>query len=176
MAEEKTEKEMMNELSILAAALELERYGVAFYTKMSGCVRDKNGSSILKGLADDEEQHRRWIESEIDRLSPGTDPSKISPDPRMSDLIPIYVFPVLKGDACLPLKDEIKGVEVGISVENNSIKLYTVLAEGAGDPGTKELMARLIKVKKGHLNVLEDGLYHLKRGGSWYGYVPILDG
>ncbi len=62
MAGEKTEREMTNELSILAAAWRLERYGFTFDTKMSGCVGDRNGSSILKGLAEDEEQHRRWIE------------------------------------------------------------------------------------------------------------------
>ncbi len=37
-------------------------------------------------------------------------------------------------------------------------------------------MVRLIKLKEEHLNVLEDGVSHLRRGGSWYGYVPILDG
>ncbi len=166
---------MANQLSILAAAIEIEKFGHDFYMRMSGCIKDKNGSIILKSLAGDEEQHQKWIERQIDRIQPGKDPSKISPDPRFASLIPKAVFPEPK-NGCLTLEDEIKGVEIGIGVEKNSIKLYSELAQGTKDMEMKQVMFRLSKWEEGHLKILEDNLHYLKRGGSWYGYSPILDG
>ncbi len=140
-------------LSLLASAIELERFGNAFYMRMSECVKDRNASSILMGLAGDEEQHRRFIEAEIERIGPGTDPSSLVPDHRITDLIPRTLFPAVAGGACLALKDEIEGVEMGIVVEERSIELYSELAKGTEDPRTKELMLDLVRWEGYHKKI-----------------------
>jgi len=34
----------------------------------------------------------------------------------------------------------------------------------------------LIDIEKGHKAMLEENLFHLRQNGTWWGYVPILDG
>jgi rubrerythrin len=164
------------QLGILAAAVRVEIYGRDFYLRMSECIKDKEGKLILKSLAGDEEEHRNWLAHQIDRIFPGKDVSTLAPDPRYSGIVPQKVFPELAPGTCLTVADEIKGVEMAIEIEKASIRMYTEVADMTKDLELKMLMQRLAHWEKGHQKVLEDNLHYLKRGGSWYGYTPILDG
>jgi rubrerythrin len=164
------------QLGILAAAVRVEIYGRDFYLRMSDCVRDKAGKLILKSLAEDEQEHRAWLSRQIDRIFPGKDVSTLTPDPRYAGIVPQKVFPELPPGACLSAEDEIKGVETAIEIEKASVRMYTEVADMTKDLELKMLMQRLAHWEKGHQKVLEDNLHYLKRGGSWYGYTPLLDG
>jgi rubrerythrin len=172
----KDEDNLKKQLAILAAAIKVEKYGQDFYLKLAACIKDKEGKSILKGLAQDEAQHQHWLEAQIDRISPGKDPSTIAPDTKFTDLLPSNPFPTTGGDTCLKVKDEIKGVETGIQIEKSSIKMYSEAAEMSSDPEARAVLNRLAEWERGHQKILEDNLDYLKKGGSWYGYSPILDG
>jgi rubrerythrin len=164
------------QLSILAAAVKVEIYGRDFYLRMSECIKDKAGKLILQSLAEDEQEHRNWLAHQIDRIFPGKDVNTITPDPRYAGIVPQRVFPDLAPGACLSAQDEIKGVKMAIEIEKASIRMYTEVADLAKDLELKMLMQRLAHWEKGHQKVLEDNLHYLERGGSWYGYTPILDG
>ncbi len=159
-------------LSALAAAWRIEDYGVELYIAMSERVRDKEGSIILRSLAQDEARHRAWLENEIDRIFPGRSVRDIEPDPAYG-ISPSKVFAV--PDEMTP-QDEIAGLEAAIEVEKRSVQLYESVAAAADDRELKSLMERLARWERGHQRILEDNLHYLRRGGSWYGYTPILDG
>ncbi len=143
--------------------------------RMGDCITDKNGSRVLKDLARDEEQHRKWIEEAIERIYPGRDPAEIVPDPIFIDVIPRTIFPTLEEGSCLTVKNEIEGVEVGITIEKRSNKLYSELAGRTQDPEIRTLMLHLSEWEEEHLKVLEDGLHHLKLDGGWYGHEPVIE-
>jgi rubrerythrin len=172
----KDEENLRRQMSILAAAIQVEKYGYEFYTAMSKCIKDKNGKIILKSLAEDESQHRAWLERQIDRISPGKNPATITPDQSYIRLIPSKIFPSTTGETCLVLEDEIKGLEIGVQIEKNSVRMYSEAADLSSDPETRVVMLRLANWEKGHQKILEENLQYLRRGGSWYGYTPILDG
>ncbi|HNU36082.1 MAG TPA: hypothetical protein PKJ15_05740, partial [Methanomassiliicoccales archaeon] len=66
--------ESVDVLGILAAARQIEVFGIEFYRRFSECVRDENGSALLRGLGRDEEQHKEHVEMEMRRLAPDRDP------------------------------------------------------------------------------------------------------
>ncbi len=170
------EEDLNRQLSLLAAAVKVEVYGRAFYMRMSECVRDKEGKLILKSLANDERDHHSWLLRQIDRIFPGKDVDSIRPDPEFAAVVPERPFPNIPPGSCFSSKEEIEAVKMAIEVEKASVRMYEEVGTLTKDPELKDLMHRLASWEKGHQKVLEDNLEYLKRGGSWYGYTPILEG
>ena len=166
------ESNIQKQLSALAAAWRIEDHGIGLYTAMSERVRDKEGKMILKSLAQDEAQHRAWLEKEIDRIFPGRRARDIEPEPAYG-ITPSKVFTLPEE---MTPEDEIAGLEAAIEVEKRSVRLYEDVAAAAEDQELKGLMLRLARWERSHQRILEDNLHYLRRGGSWYGYTPILDG
>ena len=170
------EEELNRILGLLAAAVRVEERGRDYYRRLSECIGDREGKIILASLADDEMRHRSWLAHQIDRIFPGKDPASIEPDRRYADIVSQRIFPDLAPGACLAPKDEVKAVEAAIEVEKASVRMYLEVAGITADTELKDMMHRLAEWEKGHQKLLEENLHYLKRGGSWYGYTPILDG
>jgi rubrerythrin len=170
------EASLNKQLGLLAAAIRVETFGRDFYQRMSECIKDREGKLILRSLSRDEKEHRVWLTRQIDRIFPGKDVGTIAPDPDYADVVPGRIFPDLPEGACLTPKDEIKAVEMAIGVEKASVRMYEEVADLTKDMELKMLMQRLAHWEKEHQRLLEENLEYLKRGGSWYGYNPILDG
>lgn len=165
-----------DEISILAAAVEVERFGFDLYTAMNECVKDPNGSALLRGLARDEAEHRRILEREILRLSPQAELRSLKPAEEYLGIVPDQVFPGDLGERCSTLQGEIEAVEIGIKVEKRSIWMYTDATGKVKDEKLKDLLEYLARWEGTHKKALEENLHMLKTGGSWYGYSPILEG
>jgi rubrerythrin len=168
--------EARDKISILAAAIEIERFGYEYYMQLSRCVKDEKGSALFRGLARDEEMHRSMIESEIFRIQPSAKLSELKPSKRYASLIPRKIFTENLEEDCRSIEGEIKIIEVGVSIEDNSIRVYTDAANIASDSNVKALLERLAKWEEGHKKLLEENIHMLKLEGTWYGYVPILEG
>lgn len=173
---EKDEASLNKQLGLLAAAIKVETFGRDFYQRMSECTKDREGKLILRSLSRDEKEHRAWLTRQIDRIFPGKDVETIRPDPEYANVVPTRIFPNLPEGACLSPKDEIRAVEMAIEVEKASVRMYEEVARLTKDLELKMLMQRLATWEGEHQRLLEDNLGYLKRGGSWYGYNPILDG
>ncbi len=174
--DELNDVEIKKQLSILAAGIEVEKFGAEFYTRTSPAVRDKNGSLLLKGLGEDEKKHRKYLEMQMLRLAPGLDPQTVEPENKYIGRIPGEMFMPPGGGTFFTPDDEIKALEIGIQVEKNSIEMYSEARDLVREPELKEIFGRLVRWEEGHRDVLEENLHYLRRGGTWYGYTPILDG
>ena len=163
-------------LSILAAAIEVEKFGYDLYISMNECVGDKKGAALLRGLARDEKEHRRMLENEIVRIAPSVDPSSIKPAKDFLKIIPEHVFPATISARCATLEGEIEAVELAIKVEDSSIKMYNEAVGLIEDEKAKDVLKGLAKWESGHKEALEQNLHMLRTEGSWYGYSPILEG
>ncbi|MCX6651621.1 MAG: ferritin family protein [Methanomassiliicoccales archaeon] len=162
-------------LSILAAALSVEEFGIGFYHRFNECVRDEKGAALLRGLARDEVQHKEHVLREMRRIAPGTDPSTVRPSMSLLGVAPEIAFR-FPPDSCLALEDEIAAMETGINVEVNSIEMYRNAVVMVEDVGAKALLERLTHIEEGHRELLEKNLDLLRDEGAWYGYSPILEG
>lgn len=63
-------------------------------------------------------------------------------------------------------------LELGIRTEKRSIELYSNSSKRMEAGESKDLFLRLAGFEEGHKKLLEDALYYLEQGGSWYGYSP----
>jgi rubrerythrin len=167
--------ESVDVLGILAAARQIEEFGIEFYRRFSECVRDENGAALLRGLGRDEEQHKEHVEREMRRLSPDMDPAKVSPGRSLLGIVPEKAFP-FPPDRCMTLEDEVKALEIGIQVEVSSVKMYRGAALLVEEPGVKGLLEKLTGIEEGHRKLLEESMQLLRDKGAWYGYSPILEG
>lgn len=167
--------ESVDVLGILAAARQIEVFGIEFYRRFSECVRDENGSALLRGLGRDEEQHKEHVEREMRRVAPDKDPADVAPGRSLLGIVPEKAFP-FPPDRCMTLEDEIKALEVGIKVEISSAKMYRGAALMVEEPGVRRLLERLTGIEEGHRKLLEDSMTLLRDKGAWYGYTPILEG
>jgi rubrerythrin len=164
------------QLSALLAAVKVEEATRDFYSRVGECVEDKTGRILLNSLASDEQEHMDEIQSQIKRLSQGADLAGMEPATEFMDIIPAMLFPLPPAGICLLLEDEMKVMKLAIDVERRKGEMFRKVADSTEDCQLKEAMTTLADRNKHHRQILEDNLFYLERGGSWYGYVPILDG
>ncbi len=167
--------ESVDVLGILAAARQIELFGIEFYRRFSECVNDENGAALLRGLKRDEEQHLGHVEREMRRVAPEREPADVVPGRSLLGIVPEKAFP-FPPDRCMTLEDDIKAMEVGIQVEISSVKMYRGAALMVEEPGVKRLLEKLTSIEEGHRKLLEDSMQLLRDKGAWYGYSPILEG
>ena len=153
---------------ILIEAISIEIYGMEYYSIFSELVEDENAKSLLRGLARDEEEHREHLEKEYKILS--GKPVDIKTLDKENREKARHIFP----ESMEPLGiEETKDVlKLGIRTEERSIELYSNSAKRKDAGGSKDMFLKLAGFEKGHKDLLEDALYYLDQGGSWYGYSP----
>lgn len=162
---------MADPKQILAAAIEFERFGVEYYARFNQLVGDEKAKILMKSLSNDEKDHAHILERQLKAL--GGEPAAPSKETVGKGLAEI--FPKnLKKDS-IAVKDAVSAIKVGILTEQRSIEFYAKNGENAG-PKLKEIFSQLQKMEEGHKELLEENLRYLENEGSWYGYVPILEG
>lgn len=162
-------------ISILKAALEIEKFGIEFYHNFSTCVKEARGAALLRSLMEDEKKHKIVLEKQIAHFQSKCDTSCVQPSSEYLNIVPSRVF-IPKQDSCMLLQDEINALEKGLEVERRSIAMYTEAEEKIDDPQLKRTMLSLANWEVTHRDLLEENLRLLRLEGAWYGYGPILEG
>lgn len=175
-AEHMAPSKQITTLSILAAARQIEIFGIQFYSKLATCVADENGKALMRSLGADERTHKETIEEVMQHLSPGLDLDEVEPEKEFLDILPKKVFPFPPEGACLTVNDEIRAVNIGLDVEIASIKMYQEASAMVDDLRIKNILITLTRIEEKHKILLESSLVMLKTEGSWYAYTPILEG
>lgn len=158
---------------ILLTAIAIERYGQEFYHHFSESLADDKGKSLMNGLARDEKEHEEVLSKEFKSHLNRSAPKKIDINLGMKAIRDIFGSKrkiTLEKDIILEI------LQVGIIVEDESIKFYSTKAKATTDSKFTNLLLNLVKIEKEHKSMLEENLFHLKQEGSWWGYVPILEG
>lgn len=156
---------------ILAAAIEFERFGIEYYSRFNQLVSDDKAKALMRSLSNDEREHESILEKELKAIGGGVPkPPKDMLEKGLGEIFPKGP----KGDA-IDVKDAISAIKVGIETEQRSIDFYSKNA-AAGGPALEDIFSRLRKMEEGHKDLLEENLRYLQNDGSWYGYVPILEG
>lgn len=172
----KCEYDPKTQLSYLMAALRVEESSRDFFRRVSECIEDKSRRILLASLAEDEQGHADELSDQIDRLFMGEDLSKVLPAEEFMSIIPSMLFPFPPPGTCLPLEDEIKVMELAVSIEDRKMVMFQTVAGSTDDCQLRDAMTTMAERIGKQKEVLSDALHYLKRGGSWYGYSPILDG
>ncbi|MBN1677737.1 MAG: ferritin family protein [Candidatus Thermoplasmatota archaeon] len=162
---------MANAKEILATAIEMEHFGSEYYSKFEDLVASEKAKILFRSLAADEKDHAHILEIEMANL--GGTPKPLS-DRKLKNYLK-QVFPESIHKDSIHAKDAISAIKLGIMTERRSIEFYTKHAARAS-PKMRKIFAKLIKMEIVHLGLLEENLQLLEDDGSWYGYLPILEG
>jgi rubrerythrin len=169
---------MEEEIKILQKAIGIEEFGFYYYKKLERAVENQEGKSLLVFLANAEKEHREILEKMIREYD--VSPQRTPIDKLVDDIIMNpgiqKVFTDLMQKSILDEVDAIEAVRLGIDVEKKSIEFYSKNAHSVVKPKMAELFANLTEMEEGHLKILEENLNNLQNEGTWYGYVPILEG
>jgi rubrerythrin len=162
---------MADARDIISAAVEFERFGAEYYLTFEDLVEGKEAKALLKGLARDEEEHAAILTRQLQALGGAAKAASKEEVEKGLD----EIFPDRATHHMLSVKDSITAIRMGIKTEERSIEFYAKNAAEAG-PSVKEVFARLELMERGHLRQLQENLHYLESDGSWFGYVPILEG
>ena len=157
---------------VIAAAIEFERFGKEFYMRFHDLVSDPKAKALMKGLANDEEEHAALLTKELEALGEAVS-SEPSRDVVEKGLEKIFPHSILKNS--IETKDAISAVKLGMDTERRSIDFYSQHAASSSGK-LRTVFEELEKMERNHLALLEENLEHLQEDGVWYGYVPILEG
>ena len=155
---------------VISTAVELEEFGAEYYLRFRDMVSGKDAKALMTSLASDEKEHAAILTRKLQAL--GGNPPAIDPEKVREGLKEI--FPE-GAEGHLAVKDSITAIKLGIRTEERSIEFYSRNGAEAG-PGLKEVFSRLETMEREHLRLLQDNLHYLESDGSWFGYVPILEG
>lgn len=162
---------MVDPKEIVSAAVEFEKFGAQYYLRFKDLVSEKEAKALMSGLAADEKEHAALLMRKLTALGGKTK----APDKKMIEKGLAEIFPEGAAKKGIDVKDAISAIKLGIKTEERSIKFYSKNAAVAG-PGLKEVFKRLEVMEREHLRLLQENLHYLESDGSWFGYVPILEG
>jgi rubrerythrin len=153
-------------LDILKEAISIEIYGREYYLRFSELIEDENASSIFRGLSRDEEEHMLLLETEFKKIAgkPFDALDEMNREKAMT------IFP--ESHKTLSIGETKDALSLGIRTEERSIALYSKGAKQTDIVSSKDLFMKLAHIEEKHKEMLEDAMYYLDQGGSWYGYSP----
>jgi rubrerythrin len=155
-------------LDILKEAISIEIYGREYYLRFSELIEDENAASIFRGLSRDEEEHMLLLENEFKKIEGLPFDSKSVDESNREKARSI--FP--ESDKTLSVDETKDALSLGIRTEERSIELYSKSAKQTDIGSSKDLFKNLAHIEGKHKEMLEDAMYYLDQGGSWYGYSP----
>lgn len=155
-------------VNILKEAISIEIYGREYYLRFSELIEDENARSIFRGLSRDEEEHMVLLENEFKKIAGKIFDAKAVDETNREKARSI--FP--ESDKTLSVGETKDALSLGIRTEERSIELYSRGAKQTDIGGSKDLFIKLAHIEGKHKEMLEDAMYYLDQGGSWYGYSP----
>lgn len=162
-------------LDALETAMTLEEYGYGFYTEVRDFVTSEKGRALLEFLANQEVDHRKWLQMEHDKLKEGIEKGS-AVDERLSMELPNPRLVFSKKDEITQEMDSIEATKFAMEIEERSIEFYSACSMSTSVESAKELFEKLTRFEESHRKLLEENLSYLETEGDWYGYVPILEG
>ncbi|MFW6158786.1 MAG: ferritin-like domain-containing protein [Planctomycetota bacterium] len=150
---------------VARAAIKLEDDGRAFYLDVADKASTELVAKMFRSLADDELDHKRWIEEHV----PGVD-SSAEANKRLYERlrhifadVPEQTLRTLAGS-----ESDVHAIHAGRDVEKKSIDAYETWADEADDEEIENLCRLLAGIERFHLQVLDNTLEYFERTPDWF--------
>ena len=143
---------------ILAAAIEKEIQAREFYTKLSQKITSKKAKQKISQMAKDEATHASVLSRRFSKLF------QRDYTPKMTEVDP--KFRIVESEIS-SIETALQIVSLAISMENESIELYSEQLKEAEDSEDKKMLKRLLNFEKGHRKKLQNQHDRLNKGFSW---------
>jgi rubrerythrin len=163
--------EMARALAVLQQAMENERKGREFYLQAAEKARSPRGKATLAGLADDEADHQRLLESEYRSLTSSGQwleaASLIQKGMGEAPLAPLFPKggPRPKVD---DTSDDIEALKFALAIEERAFMLYQSAARETSDPHGRAVYDFLTGEENRHYRLIHETLDYLTHPETWF--------
>jgi rubrerythrin len=158
-------------LKMLSSALELEERGEKFYIEAIRKCKNEMGKEIFAMLRKDEVVHRQRIRNIYESLNAGhgwTEEWK-KLEVEHGDMKSLFARLAKKsGKNIRAQASDLDALEVGVDLEQRSIKFYKEHLEKSSEALEKNFLNRMIKEEYSHFEALNDMLDYLTDPESWF--------
>lgn len=160
--------QQFNLYEIKQIGLNLEKDGLAFYTKMASIAKSPKAKAIFLKLASDEKDHIRWIEENIkvdDLLQENLMDASGAIDDYIRNIVKSGVFPNpdKAPEVMAQIKSDEDGIKIAMQAEQTSTRFYDHLAKNSRDSETKESLLKLKEQEIQHYRLLKDFLEEFRK-------------
>jgi rubrerythrin len=158
-------------IDILAAALEMEEKGRAFYKEAASSCHNLQCKEIFSALIEDELVHIRRIKQIHDSLTTSKCWTRDWETIKGSQKEVGALFKDLAAKAREKIKAEtsdLEAVDMGLDFEQASINYYQDHRTRATDPLEAAFLDQMIIEEKGHWRALKDTRYYLTDPEGWF--------
>ncbi len=158
-------------LSMLAAAIEKEEQGKAFYEKSAATSTNELGRDIFSTLAVQEGVHIRRAKEIYDSLERGQGWTEQWKEHQQEneDLQALFRERINKhGKAAQAGSGDLEALGIGLEMEQEALNFYRKELEKAQDPVEKEFIERLIQEEHSHYESLADMKQYLTDPETWF--------
>lgn len=141
---------------VLREAIAMEVEGKDFFERASGMVTRKRSKDMFIGLASQENRHIQVLTHELGRIEDGKDWDTLESAKSSSSGAGHSVFSEsgVRRLTLDPGASELDVIDVGIDVEDRSIRYYRSVGQAATDPNAKRVFDWLVGEESGHLTIL----------------------
>ena len=158
-------------LKAIETAIQVEKDGLAFYTKAAQQITDPSGQRMFRLLAADEAAHLSLFETvrksllEEDRWLPPDQVAAMSPGTFMRP----PVFPAVSEMKAVELPErQLAALRRGIQAEDESIAFYSEQMDRVDDADGKAMFGYLLEQEQGHRTILQGEYDYLTGTGFWF--------
>ncbi len=150
-----------NELEAYKIASKIESDGISFYTNLSAGIKNKKIQEIVNSLIQEEREHLKFFQEQLSIKNQSIDDGFED-----DDLLRFMDYGIFKPyQEMKQMKDLIydtqKALDLGIIVEDKSIKFYQACQRSVNSPDTKKELSNIIKEEEKHKAKLEGLLKEL---------------
>jgi rubrerythrin len=159
-------------LGILKSAINIEKFGIRYYTALSLAVDSQDAKELMKYLINAEESHQRFLENVFNKQKDiGDDAKRPLPLDNLDEdgRLAIFSEPLDEVDPAEVGVEE--ALNYGINVEEKSIKFYNSALKIINDIELKNTLQDLVKFEHEHLDLLKENLDEYRKSGTWRGYI-----
>ena len=158
-------------LKAIETAIQVEKDGLAFYTKAAQQIADPGGQRMFRLLAADEVAHLSIFEMvrksllEEDRWLPPDQVAAMSP----GTFTRPPVFPAVSEMKAVELPErQLAALRRGIQAEDESIAFYSEQMDHVKDADGKAMYGYLVEQEQGHRTILQGEYDYLTGTGFWF--------
>ncbi len=166
----------MNQMSLadaLTKAIELEEHGESFYTSCASAVKNEEGKKMFEFLAGEETTHKERLEQMLadEKANPSTTSMVFVPEPEdvAADIFSISSVEGNLDDA----SDAIDALKIGMDAEEQSITLYSKLAEQCDPGGCATVFNGIVNEEEKHLAILKKEAEFITETGEYYDFKVV---
>jgi rubrerythrin len=161
-------------LGILHAAIDIEIFGIRYYTALRSAIDNAQGKSLLDYLISAEEKHQLLLEDVFNKQKDsGDDATRPLPMDNLDDDAKLAIFSENLTEVDPASVDETEAIIYGIHVEKKSKLFYENAAKIVDDFEVKETFNELVNFEDEHLRILQRNLDELQHSGRWYGKMDL---